>query len=96
MRLGLAHLGHYTCGTFHVLVFVQYSTCYVGRRLVREGTPPVFVFFIVVALRRCESCRLGTAPDRRRGGQTVGSDQKKRFVVVLLAITHLTGKDGLC
>ena len=66
------------------------------RRLVCEGTPPVFVFFIVVAIPRCEPCRLGTAQDRRNGGQTVESDQEKTFVVVSLAITHLTGKDGLC
>ena len=59
------------------------------RRLVCEGTPPVFVFFIVVAILRCESCRLGTAQDRRRGGHTVESDQKKRFVVVSLAIIAL-------
>ena len=52
--------------------------------------------FIVVAILRCESCRLGTAQDRRNGGQTVESDQEKIFVVVSLAITHLTGKDGLC
>ena len=34
--------------------------------------------------------------DRRKGGHTVGNDQKKTFVVVLLTITHLTSKDGLC
>ena len=53
----------------------------------------MFVFFIVVALRRCESCRLGTAQDRRRGGQTVESDRKKRFVVVLFAITGAFSAD---
>ena len=82
----------------HFMYLYLYSTvrAMYRRRLVCEGTPPVFVFFIVVAIPRCESCRLGTAQDRRNGGHTVESDREKRFVVVSLAITHLTGKDGLC